>query len=137
MINQSNPRFEITTEEGSAIFPSSVKRGFRNQFTEEAFHKNVACDILCPHCGSPNLVKDGFRHYENSDSQRFKCRDCHRSFGLKINERTKKTIIQKLRPFPSIDSLLGVPCFCCFFQSRCMTPEKCQTLNRWLEEGVN
>jgi DNA-directed RNA polymerase subunit RPC12/RpoP len=119
---------------GSQTSPFSVSSGpeFKSLHSEEVFHKFIALDILCPYCGSSNLVKDGFRRYETFDSQRYKCKDCRKGFGIKLNSNTKTPLEKpKPRPLPSIDSIVDVPCFSCSL-NHC-EPEYCQYLARYFD----
>ena len=45
-------------------------------------HPNMALytddtDVVCPNCGSTNLVKKGMEHLATLSYQRYKCKDCH------------------------------------------------------------
>jgi len=44
----------------------------------------------CVYCGSERIVKDGIRHNESGDIQKFRCRNCRRYFSVNIGfERMK------------------------------------------------
>ena len=99
----------------------------------------------CPYCGSPSR-KSGIKHLKYGDVQVYFCSKCKKVFQLehyekkqkkkpkqikKIKKEKPKLIIKK--PL-NIDSIVDVPCFCCF-KNPC-NPITCERLTEWLEHAI-
>jgi len=104
---------------------------------------------LCPSCGTNDRVqKNGF---DFAGTQKFKCVSCGRQFVEfpKYNVKPKEyrprepklhtnvcmhanvcKIFPK-RDLPSVDSLVGIPCFGCSQQEKC-NPNICEKLTEYL-----
>lgn len=82
--------------------------------------------LSCPRCASPSYRKDGFI----DGRQRYRCKKCSKRFyGKKRVEVKPKKIV-----LPSIDSLVGVPCFCCVGLDRGCDVVQCGKMNEWVDE---
>jgi len=91
--------------------------------------------VKCFKCGNDDLAKSGIN---SSGKQRFRCRECRCVF-ISPFERVKKSKITKVVPVRKpvkINSLVGVPCFCCSNQYNCK-PEFCEKLTEWLNNDGN
>lgn len=53
--------------------------------------------ICCPHCGSPDTMKNGFYRYNGSQAQKYRCRSCRSRFiyrsGFGFKKKFKLDIV--------------------------------------------
>ena len=92
--------------------------------------------VTCPRCGSQDIQRSGFSRH--SGERRYRCTRCHRRFQLHYAEPKPKIEIRfpSLEPLfkkgPTVDSLLGIPCFGCEELRRNCNPESCEKLTEYL-----
>ncbi len=68
---------------------------FSNQIRREVQSNRVIQEVNihnCQFCGSENIVKNSVRHNQNSDIQRYKCKECGKRFSINLGfEKMKAT----------------------------------------------
>jgi hypothetical protein len=108
------------------------------EFYKSGFHKGKQ-KYLCKTCKrsfvyprserEPKPLKPKLSHAEYVREWRAK----RKGLPYEPKPRFKPVVFEK-RPLPSVDNLIGIPCFCCSELNRGCNPEFCELLTKYLTE---
>lgn len=65
------------------IFAVEISLELRRKVEQQVTISQITIDS-CPICKSNNLKKDGIRHNQNYDIQRYKCKECNKKFSINL-----------------------------------------------------